>query len=314
MHIVIVGPGALGCLLATLLQRGIAANDTISLLDYNEDRADLLNRRGILYEKDGITSRFSIHAFSDPAAIEQPDALLICVKSYDIDRTLSFCAPLLQKDVLLVFLQNGIAHLQYRRYAQGSAAVFSTTTEGSTNLAPGHVRHAGAGRTFLGFLDTPNAKQCQLLAQLVALFRRGGLETSASDLILEVIWTKLLINVGINALTVVHNCANGELLQKPSIKMQMEQAIGEAVAVARCENIRISTPLENVENVCLATAANISSMLQDVRRERKTEIDAINGAIIAKAQHYTLAAPVNTYLVQRVKEIESRYEKHHHRT
>ena len=94
----------------------------------------------------------------------------------------------------------------------------------------------------------------------------------------------------------------------------MEQAIVEAVAVARCENISISTPLENVENVCLATAANISSMLQDVRRKRKTEIDAINGAIITKARHYTLSAPVNTYLVQRVKEIEGLYEEHHHRT
>ncbi len=314
MHIVIVGPGALGCLLASLLQRGTAANDTISLLDYNRDRAELLNSQGILYEKDGSTSRFDIRAFSDPAAIKQPDALLICVKSYDIDKTLSFCAPLLQKKVLLVFLQNGIAHLQYRSRAEESAIVFATTTEGSTNLAPGHVRHAGAGKTFLGFLDTPNTEQCRLLSQLVTRFRNGGLQTSKSDSILIGIWTKLLINVGINALTVVHNCTNGELLQKPSIKLRMEQAIAEAVAVAQCENISISTPLENAESVCRATAANISSMLQDVRKKRKTEIDAINGAIITKAQQYTLKAPVNTYLVQRVKEIESRYEKHHHRT
>jgi 2-dehydropantoate 2-reductase len=314
MHIVIVGPGALGCLLASLLQRGITETDTITLLDHNAERTALLNSRGVLYEKDKVTSRFILPAFSDPSVIQPPDALLICVKSYDIEKTLAFCAPLLNANTLLVFLQNGIAHLQHQTHSQKTAAAFAITTEGSTNLAPGHVRHAGVGRTFLGFLASPDKEQRQRLSQLVTVLQKGGLEACETGSILSRIWTKLLINVGINALTAVHDCTNGELLQNPLIKMQMQQAIAEAVEVARCENIQIRAPVQNAENVCRTTAENISSMLQDVRRKRKTEIDAINGAIAVKAENYGLSTPVNTFLVQRIKEIERSYEKHHHHT
>jgi 2-dehydropantoate 2-reductase len=87
----------------------------------------------------------------------------------------------------------------------------------------------------------------------------------------------------------------------------MVSAIKEAEAVANAEGITVSTPVEDTIDVCRATAMNISSMLQDVRKKRKTEIEAINGEVVSLAQRHGLAAPMNTQLVRQVKEIEKSY-------
>ncbi len=308
MHIVIVGPGALGCLLAATLHRGTTTTaDRISLLDYNENRADRMNSQGIHYERQGITTRFTLPAYSNPLEVDRADALFICVKSYDVEETLDFCAPLMADDCLLIFMQNGIAHLKYRSVSKGAAAVFATTTEGSTYLGPGHVLHAGAGQTRLGFLDSPRPEHSLLLPRIVERLQAGGMKAGITESILTGIWRKLFVNVGINALTVIHDCKNGELLQIPEARKQMRQAINEAITVGEFENICVESALENTENVCRATAGNISSMLQDVRRKRKTEIDAINGMIVKMAGIHGLATPTNSSLVERVKEIEARY-------
>jgi 2-dehydropantoate 2-reductase len=308
MHIVIVGPGALGCLFGATLLRGTAdTTDTVTLLDYNKSRTEILNAQGLLYEKDGSATRFLIRTVCNPAQIDNADALLICVKSYDVDETLAFCAPLINNDTLLVFLQNGISHLKHRTHSQGTASVFATTTEGSTSLGPGHVRHAGEGTTSLGFLDPPGETQRLLLPRMVERLQAGGINAVCTETILTGIWTKLFINVGINALTVIHNCRNGELLEIPRAREQMHKAVSEAKVVAGFEDILIDAPLQKTEDVCRATARNISSMLQDVRKKRRTEIDAINGMIVLMARRHGIATPMNSYLIERIREIEARY-------
>ncbi len=306
MRIIIVGPGALGCLLAAVVQKGCTAADSVMLLDHDHTRAELLNRRGVLLEYDGDTRSHAVPAGFDPAGAAPADVVFVCVKSYDIDATFDFCAPLLINHPLLLFFQNGIAHLRYRRFAAGPA-IFATTTEGSTSLAPGHVRHGGTGTTSLGFLDPPQQDVQQMLEKIIATLRRGGLNARHSEAMLSRIWTKLIINAGINALTAIHDCPNGELLHRPHVHHQMRLAVEEAATLASHLHIEITDAVETTQAVCQSTAANISSMLQDVRRRRKTEIDAINGALVKLAAENGLTLPVNSYLVQRIKEIEGRY-------
>lgn len=309
MHIVIVGPGALGCLLAALLHKGRKNSEpTVSLLDYDAQRAKLINSRGLIYEKDGQTQNFKVPASCQPKAIKGADVLLICVKSYDVEKTLRFCTPLIGPETLLVFMQNGIAHLQYRSSINHKPSAFATTTEGSTSLGQGHVRHAGAGTTFLGFLDAPNDRDSGRLTSLIDAFKRDGMQAQSTESIREKIWAKLFINIGINALTVIHNCTNGTLLGLPQAREQMRLAIEEAQKVADYEQIEVYRPLQNTEAVCRATSENISSMLQDVRRQRKTEIDAINGAIVDLARDRGIAVPQNISLIEQINTIERRYE------
>jgi 2-dehydropantoate 2-reductase len=115
-----------------------------------------------------------------------------------------------------------------------------------------------------------------------------------------------LINVGINPLTALTGLRNGELLEHPEIKAVMKRAVEEAMTVALDLGVEtgLDDPVERVYAVAEATAANRSSMLQDVERGRRTEIDALNGAIVELGRRVGVETPVNETLVAAVKGLE----------
>lgn len=309
MHILLVGPGALGCLLSAIISKGLAVTgDRLTLLDHNAERADYLNKQGIVYQQGNSRTTVQITASSAPQHLGPVDIVLLCVKSYDVAASLAFCRPLLSETTLVVFLQNGISHLAMLDHLGKAAAVFGTTTEGATLLGRGHVRHAGSGGTFLGFLHTPDDHSAWLLEKTRAVLAAGGLQVQATGNVLARIWAKLFINVGINALTATLACKNGELLTMPGIDERMQTAVDEAMRIARAEGIEVmDDPYRATRIVCSKTAENVSSMLQDVRNRRRTEIDAINGAVVAKGLHYGIKTPENSLLCRQVKEIEAGY-------
>lgn len=311
MHILLVGPGALGCLLSSIVSKGLrGTGDTLTLLDYNRNRAEYLSSTGIAYHLGDTVETIAVTATSWPEQLSQVDAVILCVKSYDVMASLEFCRPLLTKNTLLIFLQNGISHLSLTSHIGDATAAFGTTTEGATLLRPGHVRHAGSGMTYLGFPEKPSGHFSMILEKTRAVFAAGGLKAEVTENIIARIWAKLFINVGINALTATLGCKNGELLTLAGVRQRMQSAIDEAIQIAKAEKIEImDDPFQATRAVCSKTAENISSMLQDVKNKRRTEIDAINGAVVNLGLLNNIATPENNLLCQQVKEIEAGYTK-----
>jgi len=308
MHFLLVGPGALGCLLSSIVSKGLGDGDRLTILDYNVDRADYLTKEGIGYHLEGRLLRVPVMAVSDPLLPDSVDVILLCVKSYDVINSLEFCRSVLSDKTLLIFMQNGISHLALREHLHRAGAAFGTTTEGATLLSTGQVRHAGSGVTYLGFLETPGKRQAELLAKTHKIFAAGGLQVHLTDSILVRLWAKLFINVGINALTATLGCKNGELLTMPGIDRRMEAAVDEAMQVAGKNNIPIlDDPQQATRLVCKKTAQNVSSMLQDVQNRRRTEIDAINGAVVMLADKLGLDTPENRLLCKQIKDLEAGY-------
>jgi 2-dehydropantoate 2-reductase len=310
MRFVIVGPGALGCLLGAKLAEAVTrTDDVLWILDHDPKRADLINRKGILYEKFDRQKRYPVKACADPKIIGRADVIFLCVKSYAIRASLEFCRSLLcQPRTLLIFMQNGIGHMDLGDQVGEAAVAFGCTSEGATSLGAGHVRHAGDGTTFLGFLDRLDETFQALLIKTVSVLQAGRLSVSVSENIRTRLWAKLFVNVGINALTAIHDCMNGELLTIAGAGQEMREAVREAEQVAVAKGIPIENdPYQATVAVCKATARNISSMRQDVLKNRPTEIDAINGAVVKEALRLKIATPVNDSLVRRIKEIENKY-------
>jgi 2-dehydropantoate 2-reductase len=235
--------------------------------------------------------------------------VLLCVKSYDVASGLNQAASLLGTDTLLLALQNGIAHLELVDGRAGDClSAVGVTALGATLLAPGHVRHGGSGLTRVGFLHRPTRYGAARLKAMAALLNGAGLATEIVADIRGQVWAKLLVNVGINGLTAIQGCRNGGLLDLPEVMDQLAAAVREAEAVARALGIRIvADPVTATLDVCRATRDNISSMLQDIRHKRPTEIDAINGAVVELGRHLHIPVPVNELLVRQVKEIEGSY-------
>ena len=239
------------------------------------------------------------------------DIVLFCVKSQDLDHCLHSCQPLLSPQTLVVFLQNGISHLdiQERLYLPAAPA-FASSSEGATLLGPGHVLHAGKGKTLMGFLTDPTDRHQQQLAELARLLQEAGLDVELSQDIRTQLWAKLFVNAGINPLTALYNRTNGQLLTSCAARGRLKNIVRESETVARACGITIAVdPLQTTLAVCKRTARNISSMLQDRRHQRPTEIDAINGAIVREGKRVGIATPFNEEAVQQIKKMEEKYNQ-----
>jgi 2-dehydropantoate 2-reductase len=301
MHFTVVGPGALGCLFAAMLAR---AQHTVWSLDHDEKRAAYLQDHGINLELDGAQLQVPVNATADPAVVEQSDVVLLCVKSQDVETALLRFKPFLTSEILLIALQNGIGHHELLQQAAQLYAV-GITAQGGTLAGVGKIIHGGSGQTVLGYLPKASNKKFTLLQRVAKVFKAADLPAIVSESIIDSVWDKLVINVGINALTAIHNCRNGELLADPLIVREQQAAVKEAANVAMAKGIALAgDPVEITENVCQATSYNVSSMLQDIRKGRRTEIDAINGAIVKEGKVLGIPTPVNERLVAAVKALE----------
>lgn len=308
MHLLLVGPGALGCLLSTVVSKGIDDDARLTILDYNADRAEYLTAHCIVCRHAEGEIHIPVNAVSDPLSLDAVDVVLLCVKSYHVEDCLKFCRPSLTKRTLIIFLQNGIGHLAMDSLLQEATAAFGTTTEGSTLLTMGHVYHGGRGRTLLGFREPPPVRFAQLLQKTCNLLAAGGLRVEITSDIVARLWAKLFVNVGVNALTATLGCRNGDLLSLPGVASRMQTAVNEAVEVARAHNITVPLdPFSTVQTVCKETAQNVSSMLQDVRNKRRTEIDAINGAVVLLGKKQHIDTPENSLLCKQIKTLETSY-------
>lgn len=303
MKIAIVGAGAMGCLYGAKLSE--VKSNQVFFLDVWQEHIDAINESGLIMEEnDSIINYRSMTATNDPVSVGLVDLAIIFVKSTLTGEAMNTNKSIFGADTIAITLQNGLGNIDIISKSIGPKNVLAgTTAHGATMIGPGKIRHAGAGKTIIGELSgeiTDRIKKMELI------FNEAGLETTVSDNVLGLVWDKLLINVGINALTGITRVENGRLLDYPEIEQLLELAVGEALKVAERKGIKLSfaDPVSHTKDVCKATAANKSSMLQDVLKGNKTEIEMINGAIVNEGNSMGIDTPVNFVLTNIIKFIQ----------
>jgi 2-dehydropantoate 2-reductase len=306
MKIVIIGPGAIGLLLATHLARN--KNNEVWLLDRLPERARKIRRDGI--RVNGV-SKMSLQllATAEVKEIKSGDVFFVCVKSYDTEEAIKSVVDLMKEDSHVLTLQNGIGNIQILNDVVGEDKVIAGVTQQAATLVDtGYLRHTAKGETVIG---RANKRPLGKARVVLDILNRSGFPTRSCRDINSLIWSKLIINTGINALSAITRLRNGLLLDYPEIREILRQAVSEAVRLAKRKRIKLSydDPIQKVESVCKATSANLSSMLQDVLNKRPTEIDFINGAIVRQGRNLGIATPVNEVLTNLIKSIEKSYTK-----
>lgn len=258
---------------------------------------------------EGVTGEYTVKVPTLSGDLPSPpDLVLICVKSYKTKEACQTIKPRLTPETVVVSLQNGVGNIEILEEIFGRERVLGgVTAEGATLLGIGMIRHAGQGETIIGPKGSPHSP----VKKIIDAFNRAGFKTRSVDNVSDLIWGKLIINVGINALTAITRLKNGRLPQLSGTRLIMEEAIKEAVAVVAAKNIQLPypDPLGRVMEVCEATAGNMASMLQDVLKERMTEIDFINGAIVREGRSRGIPTPVNLTLTSLVQTIQETYQE-----
>lgn len=304
MNFLVVGPGAMGCLFANRLKK---VGHHVTIVDYKPERADFINRHGICLEEPTGEERVHVPAVTGSIS-EEPDVALFCVKAHQTREAAEEIAPWIHLQTSVLTLQNGLGNLELLEEVFGKGRVLGgVTAEGATLLGPGHARHAGRGQTIIG----PAGSADGPVAKIVRALEGAGFDTRAAENVETLIWGKLIVNVGINALTAIMRVKNGQLPAIKGATMVMKMAVQEAVTVAEARGIRLPypDPFERVLEVCRATAGNVASMLQDVLGERITEIQSINGAIVRDGLKFGISTPVNLTLTCLVEGIQETYHE-----
>ncbi|MGV8074821.1 MAG: ketopantoate reductase family protein [Syntrophobacteraceae bacterium] len=305
MHLLILGAGAMGSLIGARLSRTEAK---VAFLETNRGHVDAIREHGLLIDElDGSKTRYFLKCHDDPVSVkDSPDLVLVAVKTYSTQAAVSTILNRCNAKTLFLTLQNGIGNWESIADIVGADRVLvGVTAQGCTLLEPGRIRHGGNGTTFIG---EPEGAPSERVQSIVELFRSSGLDTQAGASMEELIWHKLIINVGINAITALTGIRNGVIARSEPAGELCRAAVEEAMLVAKAKEVSIPEDMvQRVFSVAQSTAVNRSSMGQDIDRRKPTEIDAINGAVVRMGDHVAVPTPVNRTLTRLVKVLEASF-------
>lgn len=303
MKTVIIGAGAMGSLFGSLLT---LSGEDVWLVDIWKDHINAIRSNGLSIEDRGKVQIIRMNATTDVTSIGKADLVIIFVKTYHTEKAVSDALILQKEDTVFLTLQNGLGNEEtICKKVNRKKVILGVTGQGATLLGIGHIRHGGSGKTHLGELG---GKITDRVTQIAQMFLKAGIETEVSSHIHDLVWEKLLMNVGINALAALTGLKNGQLLDYPETLRLMEALVSEAVEVARRKEIQIEgNPIDRVKAVIEATRENRCSMGQDLDYKRRTEIDAINGALVREAARLGIPVPYNQAITDLVKAIEKSF-------
>lgn len=293
-HWHILGVGAIGGLWALRLQ---AIGCHVTLLDHRPAAPTRL----LCLQADG---RRYCHEFACRAAAIPLPPLLVTTKAASTKAALAPLLNLLAPGDIVVLLQNGMGVDEWLQTERPDLCVITgITTDGVFRKSRDELVLAGRGSTRLGG-ESPASHQ--VAVHIAQQWSTTGADVSATPDIRRERWLKLAVNCAINPLTALHRCRNGELANHPDALSTMAEVCREVAAVMRAEGIEASADAlyERVLDVARRTAANTSSMLADVLAGKSTEVDFMNGHVVAVAARHGLVAPANARLLAAIRALQ----------
>jgi 2-dehydropantoate 2-reductase len=302
---VLGGGGAMGGLFGGYLSR---AGEEVTLVDVSRPAVEAINRDGLVVEeKDGSTLNIRVKATTAAAEVGPVDLIVNFVKCYHTEAAIRSAEPMLGADTAILSLQNGWGNADRIAAVAGKSRVMvGLTYHAGTLVGPGRVRHPGIGATYVGEIDGQSSAR---LEAAVSAFRGAGIETIPSPHIVEEVWKKLALNVCTLPTAALLRFAAHELNQHEGTRMLMRGLLAEVVAVASEQGIVLDEAerWQAITGLLEKAIGARASMLQDVEANRQTEIDVINGAIVAAGEKYSVPTPLNSTMVWMVKSLQAKY-------
>ncbi len=299
MRVVVAGAGGLGSKFGGMLSE----HAEVWLLHHRPEYVTAVREHGLRIVRNGNERTVYPRAATDPREPGNADLVIMLVKAYDTDTATKQIVPLLKEDSLVITFQNGLGNLErIAAHAGATRSILGVTFHGATLLGPGIVADTGHGPTYVG--SRPGVQD--RLTDIAHLFTRAGILTDLLPDVDGLLWGKLAVVAGINAVATVLRVPNGTLGQVAEARRISLLAIKEATAVAAAKGIRLSfDPRERFDAVTKATAQMLSGTLLDSLRGRHTEVDVLSGAIVEQGRGLNVPTPMNELLWMLVKAIEA---------
>ncbi len=314
INIGFIGAGSIGTLFGGYLAMCKSNSYSIKVILFGrEEHVKAINNNGLILKKDDITFKVNANLLAFENIDEfnkyfiEFDFIFLTTKSYDIISAITQYKKIIEKSKYIVILQNGIGNEEIvRKYFHEEKIIRCVTTNGALVEIPGIVIHTGLGYTKIGSPFNKSGQSIDHLKDLNGFLNKSGLQTEISNNIIKDCWEKIFVNIGINAIGALTRLRNGELVKNEGLKSLMAGAIKEALLVADKKEIVLSKKdyVNLTYEVAKNTYQNKNSMLQDILKAKKTEIDFINGKIVDYAKELDIETPINTVLTLLIKGLE----------
>lgn len=293
MNIAIIGGGSLGLLFAHYLNE----YHQVCVYVRSKEQKDTLSNKGLVFEKNGmeITAPIKTALFSEWTGIEE--LTIVAVKQYHLQKVLKEMVKATSDyKGSYLFLQNGMGHLKWLEELKANNIFVGSVEHGANKAGANHVIHTGEGITRIAIYK---GHSLTIIEEINRSAFDNNFKISLENHYEKMLVRKLIVNAVINPLTAVLNVRNGELLDNPyyyQIFRKMFEEISMVLNITEREDV-----FTHLQNVCKKTAANRSSMLQDLEAKRPTEVDAILGYVLKKAGEMGVRAPLAEIFYHSIK-------------
>lgn len=297
MKIVVIGAGAMGSVYGGLLAR---AGSDVTLVDLRADHVAAINANGL--KLDGVCGELLVRVL---AVVEMPaagvfDAAIIFVDANSTRAAAATALKVLKPSGYAMTLQNGIGNIEALDDVLGRERVIGgVSMDSAAYRGPGHASYTNSGAVYLGELDS---KPSTRTTQMIEALQRAGFQAKFTDRVFDYVWQKFTHNCACNAIAAVTGLRNGEAARTPELDAFQDRVMDEIFAVAAKKGVNFPNPAlrQYIKDHCFLRY-NKPSMLQHMEQGRRTEVDALNGALLREAKAFGIAAPYNESLVALVK-------------
>lgn len=305
MKIAVIGSGAMGSLFGTRL--ALSGQD-VTMVDVNQSIIDIINRQGMVLIDDDGEYAVPMKAARAEQLKDAVDLVILLTKSMysraALEKALGFIGP----ETYVITFQNGLGNMELiNEFVPLDRILVGTTTMASTLLAPGRISAVGRGISKFRAADGSAYPIVTELCRILTEAKLGG--TIAPDVFVA-IWEKAGFNAAINCTTAICRTSCGAIALTPEGRSLAFQIAREVAMVANAHGVPASA--EAIEASLAVTFEihknHVTSMAQDIIAHRRTEIMAINGEIIKKAQDVGLSVPRIETLYALVRMIEDTYD------
>jgi 2-dehydropantoate 2-reductase len=299
--IAVIGAGAVGGYFGGLLARAGARVVMIGRPAFVE----AVKKNGLFLDTLHFQESVRVEVSTELRAAGGAEILLFCVKTTDNTSTARALAPLLAPGAMVLSFQNGVDNVEQIRAAAGIEALPTVVYVAASVPEPGCVKHVGRGDLVFG----PRNEKTERVS---ALFARANVPCRISENIDGELWTKLIWNCALNAISALGRAKYGQIAARAEARKVVETVVDEVLAVARAANIHppgLEDPkvaLAGAFKIAKQMAEALSSTAQDMNRGKRTEIDSLNGYISRRGAELGVPTPVNHALYALVKLAEDR--------
>jgi 2-dehydropantoate 2-reductase len=290
-----MGAGAVGCYYGAMLAR---AGAQVTLIG-RAQHVDAVRRSGLRLQTGTFDEHVRLQAAIAPDAASGAQLVLFSVKSTDTESAGMALAPFLGRDTAIVTLQNGIDNAERLATTLKREVIPAVVYVAVEMAGDGHVRHHGRGELVIGRSAAADA--------IVAAFASAGVKVDISDNVLGTLWAKLIVNSAYNALSAITQLPYGRLVQGAGVPQMMSDVVDECLAVAKAAGVQVPGDMHDaVRRIAQTMPGQYSSTAQDLARQKRTEIDHLNGFVVRKGEALGVRTPVNRVLLGLVKLLETR--------